>query len=360
MAKFIAADYSGIEAVLTGWFMRDAAYIRLARLGVHAYLTSHLVGDPASLQWSDSDLIGFFAEMKEGHPDTYDKAKRAVHGYNYGLTVHGLCERFPDLYPTKAAAQHVVAVYTTICPKLPAFQKSVIDYAAANHFWGGPGLHPYNLKHYFYNIVNYKPLTEAAAQWHRREGYKVIRIDGRPFARVYGDDSKRALAFPAQSTACGVIKEAGLRLYAPPEISGFGENYIGDWWYGDTPLRALVHDEFLSEVRDRDQDRAIERIVREMRRPVLALPLDPSWWPGEERYLSIGVEVNVGQCWAKKKMEKIDISGIAVPGSPWAETRETDDDEREFLREIREELALVETDEEGLEIAPEMRTALVG
>jgi hypothetical protein len=58
-----ARDYSGIEAVITGYCMQDPTYIRLAKLGVHAYLCSHLVGEPADTKWSDQELAAWFKRI---------------------------------------------------------------------------------------------------------------------------------------------------------------------------------------------------------------------------------------------------------------------------------------------------------
>src|SRR4051812_18124778 len=46
---FWARDYSGIEAVLVGYFSGCARYTRLAKLGVHAFVASHIIKSPADL-----------------------------------------------------------------------------------------------------------------------------------------------------------------------------------------------------------------------------------------------------------------------------------------------------------------------
>src|SRR4051794_24681060 len=53
---FWERDFSAIEAVLVGYFAGDPAYIRFAKLGVHDYLASHMLGRPADLSWSNGDL----------------------------------------------------------------------------------------------------------------------------------------------------------------------------------------------------------------------------------------------------------------------------------------------------------------
>jgi uracil-DNA glycosylase family 4 len=115
----LEVDYSGIEAVETGYFSRDPAYIRLAKLGVHAYLASHLLGRPADLRWSDADLLAYFKEIKTANPLVYDRSKRCVHGTNYGLTPYGMASTFPELYPDEKTAKHVQEIYFVICLGLP-------------------------------------------------------------------------------------------------------------------------------------------------------------------------------------------------------------------------------------------------
>ena len=87
-SKILEADYAGIEAVILGWCMRDPTYIRIAKLGMHAYLASHVLGRPADLAWPDADLAAYFSEIKnseDGHTHLmYDGSKRVVHGNGYG------------------------------------------------------------------------------------------------------------------------------------------------------------------------------------------------------------------------------------------------------------------------------------
>ena len=80
---FVEADFSGIEAVLVGYFARDKDYIRLAKLGIHAYLASHVLGRPADLAWPNDKLKKYFKEIK-GSDDAlvnqvYNGSKRAIH-----------------------------------------------------------------------------------------------------------------------------------------------------------------------------------------------------------------------------------------------------------------------------------------
>jgi len=278
----IEADFAGIEAVETGWFSGDPDYIRLAKLGVHAYLASHLVGQPAALKWSDKDLGEHFKLIKDRFKGDYDRAKRCVHGSNYGLTPIGMVNNYPEIF-TRASAQKTQSIYFEVCPKLGPWQKSVRDRAFKQHYLGGDE-HPFKYKHWFWSVYVY---NQASQSW-------------KP-----GEDSKRVVAYFPQSTSAGVIKEASLRLMAPGTPS-----YIGDLYYGQTPVRALVHDSILVEVPKTKQDECIERMVTEMTRAIPEQPCPAGWNMGAQ--LSIGVSVKTGTDWLAMSEVNLGQLGVAA------------------------------------------------
>src|ERR1019366_5934520 len=104
-------DFSGIEAVLSGYFMRAPEYIWLAKLGVHAGLASHILKRPYDPSWGTDAVAAYFKEIKNSEPVVYDRSKRCVHGKNYGLTIHGMVRNFPETYPTLTVAKKLEAVY---------------------------------------------------------------------------------------------------------------------------------------------------------------------------------------------------------------------------------------------------------
>lgn len=81
----LEVDYAAIEAVLVGYFAKSPSYIRLAKLGVHDYLNSHIlfndgkIGQPADLTWSNIDLKAFFKDLKARFEVERDIAKKIVH-----------------------------------------------------------------------------------------------------------------------------------------------------------------------------------------------------------------------------------------------------------------------------------------
>lgn len=317
--KLIEADFGGIEAVLTGWFAHDPTYIRLATLGVHAYVTAHDVGQPASLSWSDADLGAHFKEIKKHYDKEYQRCKRVVHGVSYGLSAFGMHERYPKIFPSVASAQKVVELFFSLAPSIPKFQRQVREIAHKQHYLGGEG-HPFHYKHWFWDVYSYRKITDAARVARERRGEACSVMNGQSYAIQLGEDGKRCVAFYPQSTAAGVGKEAGLRLHTPDHPS-----YIGNAFYGRTPTRAFIHDSFLLEVPDELVDSVVEKVVREMTRPIPELPCPAEWGIGD--YLHINVAVKVGQNWGE--MEEINTGwvnpGVAYDSTIW----ESDDEEEE-------------------------------
>ncbi len=307
MAKLVEIDWSGIEAVIVGWLSRDPDYIRLSWLGVHDFLCSHAVGTPASLDWQIDELLRFFAETKKAHPEERDQSKRIVHGTNYLETAAGIYKRFRKLFKSFRDAERLQALYYSMAPRLRPWQDATVKLAAEQEFLGGAGptgfplgvgAHPFGYRHEFYDVYNYRLITAAEAIKLRRFGRPTTELNGRQYAIVLGDDAKRAVADGPQSIAAGVIRETSLRLYDPE-----APNFVGDLFFGRTPLRAIIHDSFLNEVEDRHVDRLIERSWAEMTRMFEQLPLPAEWNLGP--FLQFGVEVKVGRDWAS--MEKVPV-----------------------------------------------------
>lgn len=312
--RLLEVDFSAIEGVQTGWCARDTKLMRIARLGIHSYLISHRLKDAPDLTAPDADIAKHLKTIKKKAGTLlYDQVKHTVYGVLYGQTPIGLQYTWPHLYPTQKSAVEMVEFMFGHFPSVRIFQNLVMDTAARQHYLGGsepyrfqaPGVgiagsvqgHPFQYKHWFWSIYAYKRLTRVqelrllAAAQKAGQPAPITYINDIPFRLSRGPDANRAIALYPQSIAAGDLKEAELRLFAEPD----GPSYIGDAYYGRTPLRAPIHDSLLLEVPVRRWDRVSERVALEMRRPILEQPLLPEWNLGP--HLSIGIAAKAGENW---------------------------------------------------------------
>ena len=308
-------DFSAIEAGQAGWCGRDPHLMRIARLGIHSYLISHRLKDAPDLRASDADIAAHLQTIKKkAGALLYDQFKHTVYGVFYGQTAPGLQYSWPHLYPTQKAAQELIDFMFAHFPSVKTFHQVVMDTAARLHYLGGadpyrftpPAVgvagsvvgHPFQYKHWFWSIYAYKRLTRAQElrllALYQKQGLPapVTYINGQPFRLSRGADANRAIADYPQSIAAGDLKEVELRLFADPD----SPSYIGDAYFGRTPLRAPIHDSLLLEIPFRQYDRVTERVALEMRRPIVEQPLPEAWGLGP--HLQIGIAAKAGENWA--------------------------------------------------------------
>lgn len=213
---------------------------------------------------------------------------------NYGLTAIGMANRYPALF-TRKSAQKLQDMYFALCPALLKWQTSVRDLAHKQHYLGGPGAHPYNYKHWFWDVYSYGGKKTAPGP----SGKPVTITQWSP-----GQDYNRVVAYYPQSTAAGVIKDAAL-AYRKWEVE--------QEKLETTAIRALIHDSILIEAKDEYQIVVLKEIMSEQ---VKALPCPAEWGLGP--FLSFGVDVASGNDWHAMQAQKDD--GFEVPvDEEWAE-----------------------------------------
>lgn len=270
---FTARDYSGIEAVLVGYFAMAPGYVRLAKIDVHSFYTAYALNqldgrvksnDLPLLSWDDEKLSNRLAEIKsEFKTDRNNLYKHLVHGANFMQGAKGAKEKiFHDTgieHPVKTV-QRVMDIYFELFPEIQRWHNSVMLQAEKDGFIRNP----FGYVHRFNRVFEYEKI-------------------GGKWVKHAGSDGNKVIAFLPQSTAAGIIKEAMLRLY----YQKFEE--AGQW------LRLLIHDELFFET-PADIVSQVDMVVKEeMERPIPQLPLPASYQMGKE--LVILTEAKQGNRW---------------------------------------------------------------
>ena len=266
-----ARDFSGIEAVLTGYFSMDPRYVRLARRDVHTYYTVYALyeleggariksSDLPDIDWPDDRLFPYLEQLKSQFKvERNNLYKHLVHAANFMQGAPGAQAKiFSETgieYPVRTV-QKVMDVYYSLFPKIKQWHRNVLDEVEKDNYLRNP----FDYVHRFSRVYEYK---KEYGEWTKKPG----------------PDANKAIAFKPQSTAVAIITEAILRLY----YQRFEE--AGQY------LRLQVHDELLSEV-PIDIWGAVDKIMKEeMERPIQQMPMPASWGMGS--HLSILTEAKV-------------------------------------------------------------------
>lgn len=268
-----ARDFSGIEAVLVGYFAGLKDYIRLAKIDVHSFYTAYALYEldrriPANdlplLTWDDVKLAAALTRIKtEFKKERNELYKHLVHGANFFQGPKGAAEKiFQETgieYPT-ALVKKVMDIYFDLFPGIRTWHHQVLSRAHRDGFLRNP--FGYVLR--FHRVYEWEKIGE---KWQKSPG----------------QEANKAIAFLPQSTAAGIIKEALLRL--------FFDNFEQAGQY----LRLIVHDELLLEVPYSQLEQIDSYVKLEMERPIPQLPLPPEWNMGS--HLAVLTESKVGERW---------------------------------------------------------------
>jgi len=274
---FIARDFSGIEAVLVGYFAMSPRYIRLAKLDVHSFYTAYALNqldgrvksaDLPDHTWPDEKLIPHLAAIKkEFKEDRNNLFKHLVHGANFMQGARGAREKIlletGIEYPVDLVSK-VMGVYFELFGEIPKWHQQVLGQAEKDG--------------YIRNPFGYIQRFNKVFDYERRNG---------EWLKTPGPQANQVIASGPQSTAAGIITEVMHRLY----FQRFEE--AGKF------LRLLVHDELFLEVKKGDEDRVDGILKEEMERPVPQLVLPEEWGMGP--CLGILTEGKRGDIWGDMK-----------------------------------------------------------
>jgi len=270
----LARDYSGIEAVLVGYFANSKDYIRLSKKDVHSFYTAYALheldpkrisaNDLPLLSWPDDRLFKRLSEIKkEFKEDRNSLYKHLVHGANFFQGARGAAEKiFAETgveFETKLVSK-VMGIYFELFPDIRRWHKTVLAQADRDGFLRNP----FGYVHRFSKIYDWE---KVGGQWQKEPGAEANKV----------------IAFGPQSTAAGIIKEAMMRLF----FTRFEE--AGQF------LRLLIHDELFCDVPESLVEAVDEVMLEEMEKPIPELPLPESFGMGP--FLSIATEAKRGYRW---------------------------------------------------------------
>lgn len=274
---FLARDYSGIEAVLVGYFASAPNYIRLSKIDVHSFYTAYALNqldgrvnsaDLPLLSWDDDKLTTRLGEIKkEFKKDRNELYKHLIHGANFMQGAKGATEKIYKetgiQYDVKLVSK-IMGIYFELFPEIPRWHKSLMFQAEKDGFIRNP----FSYTHRFNRVFSYR---KESGRWKKEPG----------------EDANRVIAFLPQSTAAAIIKEALLKFYS----NHFDE--VGQY------LRLQIHDEIFCEVPEGLVEK-IDGIMKEvMESPIPELKLPASYKMGSN--LSILTESKVGKRWGSMK-----------------------------------------------------------
>lgn len=300
--SFWARDFSGIEAVLVGYFVGGdggRSYVRLAKLDVHSFYTAYALNaldgrvhssDLPLLSMDDTKLGACLAEIKaEFKEDRNNLYKHLVHGANFMQGPKGAADKILKEtghgYPVRQVAK-LMDIYFELFPDIRKWHRDLCnridgtkrrknDGSADFDAFSAGVCHvrnPFGYVHRFYNVLDWEKVetSPGISEW---------------FSTL-GVDAPRAIAFLPQGTASAIIKKAAKRIWYEHPLLG-------------QDMRLLIHDEILGESDEQDVESALATSKAIMEAPIEELPLDPAWNMGE--FLSIGTEAKFGKCWAEMK-----------------------------------------------------------
>ncbi len=199
----VESDFTGIEAILVGWYAKDEQYIRLAKRGVHDFLAAHMMArdgkfEPVSLSLSDNDLTLALKEAKAigsklimpGSAMCYrDGAKPTVHGSNYGMGPVLMYRNHPEVFGSEKEARILQRLYLDLFPSIERWQASVVDRA----YYDSGVTNCFGYRRKLYNVKRWA-FSNRTGKWEL----------------VWADDAKKAIATIPQGTAAGIIRRAML------------------------------------------------------------------------------------------------------------------------------------------------------
>lgn len=287
---FWELDYTGIEALLVGYFARSPRLIRLARLGVHDYVNAYSLHfldqkiqekDLPDLGWGDDELRACLKDFKRRFPKERFVRKRLVHGHHYLMgpfkAQEVLLKELGRVVPVKDI-KAFFKFYDELFPEIGVWQRGLCLRVDGTDEKADPGLgveagagwvrNPSGMLHRYFQVLRWSRVADGSWTW------------------TYGPAAKALIAFNPQHAAAAIGKQA-LHAIAAEDPEVF------------EALRLFIHDSIVGECDVEEAEAIVERVRAIMSRPVKWLPLPKDWNMGEA--LHVDVEAKVGHTWAAMK-----------------------------------------------------------
>lgn len=245
--SFVGIDYTGFHAIMLGVEADDYAaknnggesaanYIRLAKLGVHDFLTAHMIrneyinkkrvatlGKTKSevdslreetleitkdldswLEMSDEELGNKLSWIKKNHKHIRDsQAKPAVHGVGFGMGVHKFYKLNKHAFSSIEEPKRILSLLRKLFPDVFVWQDYIKELAHNQTYL----ISRYGYIRYFWDVYDFRLLPEFRAP--KSDYEKVFKTnEGKYWLRTDGQQVKEAIAFLPANNAFGKKKEA--------------------------------------------------------------------------------------------------------------------------------------------------------
>ena len=280
-------DYSGIEALLVGYFARSPQLIRLARMGVHDYVNAYALhtldkkipaSDLPQLDWDDATLKASLRQFKQDFPKERFVRKRLVHGHHYLMgpfkAQEVLLKELGRVVPIKDI-KAFFRFYDELFPEIGTWQRGLCLRVDGTDADADPGLgikagagwvrNPSGMVHRYFQVLRWQRIADGSWTW------------------THGTAAKSLIAFNPQHSAAAIGRRA-IRAIAREDA------------VAKESLRLFIHDSLVGECAAGQADAIMNRVSAIMSRPVPWLPLPAEWNMGT--HLAVGVEAKAGKRWS--------------------------------------------------------------
>ena len=257
----VSFDFKSFHALTTGFEARDLTYMRMARLDIHSFLTSHFVKDPVDPSLPDDEVREKLAWIKKNHRHIRDyKAKRVVLGKGFGLRPNACFNMYREDFKSLAEVKKLFAVMEDLFSVHKVWMEEITRKA--------------------HNPPCYLRSLHGSLRWF----FRVFDWNGAKNKLVPGPDHEAAIAYLPANDAHGHFKDCMIRL----EDKGLMET---------AGFILPVHDDLRFVIPKTKAPELISQIYQEMVKPSTILVDEIAAPEG----LSVDVEVSAGDSWAEMK-----------------------------------------------------------